>query len=305
MLRNAYLLLILTMLFWASNIIAGKYAVGHVSPIMLATLRWLTATLIILPLAARHLRQDWPAIRANLPYLVAMGSLGMGGFNILKYLSLNFTSGINVAILQGTMPMLVFVINFLAFGVRVGWGQFAGFLASVLGILLIAGQGSFSRLLEFELNIGDALLLAALALYASFTVGLRRMPRLHLYSSMLVFFAAAFGASAVASLAEVATGTLNWPDLTGWAMVLCTAILPSVLGQTFFVRGTQMVGANRAGLFLNLIPVFGTLMSIVLLGEQFHLYHAIALAVVLGGIALAENIRPREGADGKSRPPAR
>lgn len=293
MLRNAYLILTLTMLFWATNIIAGKYAVGHVSPILLASLRWLVAAAILVPFAALNLRQDWPAIRRNLPFIAAMGGLGIGGFNILLYVAVHFTSGINVSILQATMPMMVFVINFLIFGVRVGWMQIAGFLATLLGIALIAGDGSFERLRDFQLNVGDVALLVALLCYSSFTVGLRKMPKLHLNSSMLVFFLNAFAFSAIATLFEAANDTLLWPDLTGWAVVLFTAIFPSVLAQTFFVRGTQIVGANRAGLFVNLLPVFGTLLSILMLGEQFHAYHAIALVVVLGGIALAERMRPR------------
>lgn len=288
--RNAYVLLTLTMLFWAANVIAGKLAVGHVSPILLATLRWLVAAAMLLPLSARHLRQDWPVIRGNLPYLIAMGGLGMGGFNILMYVALNFTTGVNVSILQATMPMAVFVINFLLFGVRVGWAQVAGFLATLAGIALIAGEGSFERLREFDFNFGDAVLLAALLFYSTFTVALRRMPKLHLNSTMFVLFVGAFAASALAGGVEVVTATLQWPDLYGWLVVLFTAIFPSVLSQTYFVQGTQIVGANRAGLFINLIPVFGTLMSILVLGEQFHAYHAVALVVVLGGIAVAERM---------------
>src|SRR5690606_24620382 len=170
------------------------------------------------------LRQDWPVIRRNLPFLAAMGGIGMGGFNVLMYLALNFTTGVNVSILQATMPMVVFVINFLIFGVRVGWAQIAGFLATLVGVALIAGQGSFERLQEFEINLGDAVLLSALLFYATFTVLLRRMPKLHLNSTMFVFFSTAFLASALVGGIEIATDTLQWPDTTGWLAVIFTAI---------------------------------------------------------------------------------
>lgn len=88
--------------------------------------------------------------------------------------------------------------------------------------------------------------------------------------------------------AEYASGHMVLPDLPGWAIVAYTAIFPSILSQIFYIRGVELIGSNRAGLFINLVPIFGTLLSILILGEDFHFYHALAMALVLGGIWLAE-----------------
>lgn len=295
--RTAYLLLILATLSWGGNVVAGKIAVGHVSPMLLTTLRWSIAFAILLVIGARHIRGDLAIVRTNLTYLLAMGAFGLGTFNVLMYLSLNFTTAINVSILQAAVPMIVFAANFVIFGIRLGWAQFLGFLVTVAGVLLIAGQGSFARLLALDVNAGDALMLLAVVFYGGFTVALRNMPRLHWQSMMIVMCFAAMVASAIFAVMEWATGHGRWPDGTGWMAALFAAIFPSVLAQTFFVRGTQLIGANRSGLFVNLVPVFGTLLSIVLLGEQFFAYHAFALVLVLGGIGLAERShqRPRGG----------
>lgn len=92
---------------------------------------------------------------------------------------------------------------------------------------------------------------------------------------------------------EIGTGTAIVPDTTGWVIVLYAAIFPSLMSQVLYVRGVEMIGANRAGLFINAIPVFGTLLSVMLIGETFHLFHLVALLLVLGGIAIAEKGRPR------------
>ena len=93
-------------------------------------------------------------------------------------------------------------------------------------------------------------------------------------------------------------GSTSLPDARGWSVIFYTAIFPSILAQIFYVRGVELIGANRAGLFVNLVPVFGTLLSVALLGEKFRIYHAVALALVLGGIALAE-LGGRKAAAGK------
>lgn len=93
---------------------------------------------------------------------------------------------------------------------------------------------------------------------------------------------------------ELSRGAAIFPDTTGWAVVLYAGIFPSLLSQVLYVRGVEMIGANRAGLFINAIPVFGTILSVVLVGETMHVFHIFALLLVLGGIAIAEWGRPKE-----------
>ena len=288
MFRNAYILLLLTTLFWGGNSIAGKLAVGHVSPMVLTTLRWTLATAVVLAIALPQFRSDWPVVRRNLLLLFALGTAGFTMFNLALYSALMFTSAINVSIEQAGMPMLIFVANFVLYRMRVAMGQIVGFTMSLVGVVLTASHGDLSRLAELDLNSGDAIMLIALVVYAGYTVALRYKPAIHWKSLMLALCIAALISSLPFAAWEIATDRAIWPDARGWGVVAYTAILPSILSQAFYIRGVELIGANRAGLFINLVPIFGTLLSIMILGEDFHLYHAAALAMVLGGIALAE-----------------
>jgi drug/metabolite transporter (DMT)-like permease len=184
--------------------------------------------------------------------------------------------------------MVILIANFLLFRLRATWAQIAGFVISIAGVALTASHGDPSRLLALDLNFGDVLMLLAVVAYAGYTVALRFKPDIHWQSLMIAMTAGAFITSLPFAAAELATGAAILPDARGWSVIVYTTIFPSILAQIFYVRGVELIGANRAGLFVNLVPVFGTLMSVLLLGEDFYLYHAVALVLVLGGIWLAE-----------------
>lgn len=290
---RAYFYLCVTALFWGGNSVAGKMAVGHVSPMMLTTLRWVFALVVILALMTPQIRRDWDKIRKHWLQLLAYGAIGFTTFNALLYSALKYTSAINAVILQAGIPMLIFLFNFVLFRTRASIAQVIGFTVTLIGVLVTAAHGDISSLLTLEFNFGDALMIIACVVYAGYTVALRYKPTMHWQS----FIAApAFGAllSALPLLFwEIGTGTAIAPDATGWIIVLYAAIFPSLMSQVLYVRGVEMIGANRAGLFINAIPVFGTLLSVLLIGETFHLFHLVALLLALGGIAIAERGRPR------------
>lgn len=286
--KAAYSLLLLTTLFWAGNAIAGKLAVGHVSPMVLTSVRWSLALVALSIIGWPRLVADWQKVRQRAVYLIALGTVGFTIFNIALYSALVYTSAINASIEQAIIPMLIFIGNFLLFRLRVTWAQIAGFMISLVGVALTASHGDPARLLALDVNFGDLLMLVAIVAYSCYTVALRFRPVIHVQSLMIVLTASAFVTSIPFALAEFWSGDAIVPDTLGWAVILYTVIFPTVLAQIFYVKGIELIGANRAGLFVNLVPVFGTLMSVVLLGEDFHLYHALALALVLGGIWLAE-----------------
>ena len=287
--RNAYLLLLLTMLFWAGNAVAGKFAVGHVSPMLLTTMRWGLALVILVPLASGQFRAEWRTVRPRLIYLGTLGAVGFSLFNALMYSALTFTSAINISIEQAGLPMVIFLINFLLFSLRVSWAQMLGLVLSVAGIALTASHGEIARLAALDVNSGDGLMMIALVLYGAYTVALRYKPALSWQSLMLVLCASAFLMSIPFAVWEVVTDRATWPDAYGWAIGIFTAVFPSVLAQAFYIRSVELIGSNRAGLFVNLVPIFGTVLAIVFLGEAFHLYHALAIVLVLGGIWIAEH----------------
>jgi drug/metabolite transporter (DMT)-like permease len=286
--RTAYLLLAFTMLLWGGNAIAGKLAVGNISPMLLNTLRWLVAALVLGFLARNRLREEWPVMRDNAWLLLALGAAGMTGFGIALYTALTFTSAINVSIEQAAMPMVVFLANYLFFRMAVSMGQIIGFAISILGVAITVSHGELSRLGQLDLNVGDALMMLGLLFYGGYTVALRFRPALHWQTFMLAVVASGFLTSLPFAIVEAAAGYSMIPTVSGWALVLYAGLFPSLLAQVCYVRGVEIIGGNRAGLFINLVPIFGTLLSIILLGETFYPHHALAIALVMGGIYLAE-----------------
>jgi drug/metabolite transporter (DMT)-like permease len=155
--------------------------------------------------------------------------------------------------------------------------------------VVTASNGDPRQLLRLELNFGDAIMLVAVLLYSGYSVGLRLKPAMRWQSLMLAMSVAALVTSLPFFLWEVAAGKVIVPDARGWAVTLYTAIGASIVSQIFYICGNELIGANRAGLFINLVPIFGTLLSVLIVGETFQLYQALALALVMGGIGLAEH----------------
>ena len=290
---NATLLLTLTTLFWGGNAVAGKFAVGEVSPLILTALRWLIAVTLLALLARRHLIHDWPVIRQNLRYLFLLGAFGYAIFNAALYTSLKYTTAINVTILQAAMPMMIFALNFLVFRTRMHWAQALGYAVTLVGVLLTASQGDITLLADLALNRGDVIILIGIFIYACYSVALRSRPNIHWLSFLTVLVAAAAVTSLVIAWIEIIDGSVIWPtSVTAWSVILYTVIFPSLFSQALFARGVGLIGSNRAGLFMNLVPIFGSILAVLLLGEAFQLYHGVALMLVIGGITIAQKLTP-------------
>lgn len=280
------LLLVATTLFWGGNVVAGKLAAGQVSPMAITFLRWLLACAALALVARRAIRAEWRLIVPRWRYVLAMGGLGFTAFNALYYEAATLTSGVNMAIIQGSTPIFV-VLGAAVFGTRFGALQILGILATIAGVVLTASRGDLHVLTGIAFNLGDLWLLIASILYAVYTLALRWRPA----TSGLVFFAAMSLAACITSLPllgwEAVRGTLLWPTPTGWLILLYIALLPSLICQVFYIRAIELVGPGRAGAYYNLVPVFGAGLSALILGEPFAAYHLLALGLVLGGIALA------------------
>ncbi|WP_105400313.1 DMT family transporter [Neorhizobium sp. T7_12] len=290
--KKAYLSLVIATLAWGGNAVAGKLAVGHVSPMMLTFWRWFFAVAIIFAISVPQLIKDWPVVRKNLPILLFLGVVGYVVFNAALYTAVNYTTAINVTVEQAVIPMLIFLINFALFRMKVSWAQILGFTLTLLGGIITAIHGDLSALVTLTVNFGDAIMMIAVAAYAIYTVALRWRPKIDWRTLMAVpaFFAMVFSLPLV--FWEYSADRLIWPDAEGWVVVLYTGIFASLIAQVLYIKGVEEIGANRAGLFINLVPVFGTLLSVAIIGESLQLFHVVALALALGGIAIAEWGKP-------------
>ncbi len=286
--RKAYLLLLATMLFWAGNAVAGKLAVGHVSPMLLNLSRWGFMLAILLVIGRKHLAQDRTTMRAHWWFLLFTGAVGFTGFSVAMYSALLYTSATNVSIEQGGIPLFVFLASYLVFGARTTKGQIAGFVLSFVGVVVTASNGDVLSLLHLTMNFGDALMLLAIIAFGLYTAIVRRKPDMHWMSLMTALCIGAVLSGIPFVIAEAAAGAMILPDGQGWLVIVYAVIFPSLVGQAFYVRAVELIGANRAGVFVNFLPVWGALLALVLLGEAFHFYHAVALVLVVAGVVLAE-----------------
>src|ERR1700761_7208402 len=150
--HQPYLLLSLTSLFWAGNIVLGRYVAGHVPPMTLSCVRWIGACLILLPFARPHLAKDWPALRQRLPLMVALSATGFAINNALSYWGLQFTQAINALLIQSSGPLFIALWALLLFGVRLTWAQLAGISLSLLGVLTILLRGDLATLAAIRFN---------------------------------------------------------------------------------------------------------------------------------------------------------
>ncbi len=293
---NPYALLTLTTLLWAGNAIAGKLAAGVISPVALTFARWLIACIAFYFFARPHLNSDWPAIRKSLPLLFGLGGLGFSAFNFGLYGALHYTTAINVTIEQSAMPVLIIFANYLFFSMRITGLQGVGVLLTIIGVLVTATRGSPLAVFEIGINRGDAIMMLAVLLYGSYTVALRFRPDIHWTSLMFVLTCSATVFAVPFYAVEILRDGFRMPGPEAWAIIAYTAIFPSMVGQLFFIRGVAILGANRAGLFINLVPIFGALLAVLILGESFRAYHMVGLALVLGGIAMAERFAEHRSA---------
>jgi drug/metabolite transporter (DMT)-like permease len=285
---KAYIFLLLTTLGWGGNAVIGKFSVGHIAPFSLSAARWTLALVLIVAISIPQLRRDWPEIRRHRWLMLCYGAAGFAGFNALLYTALKTTSAINCLIEQAGIPGFIFIGNFVLFRIRAGIAQVGGFVLTLLGVGLTATNGSLSSVGGIAVNFGDGLMLIAVVLYAGYSVALRWKPQVHWKTLMAVSALGAALACLPLLVGEIAAGHFITPDSIGWTAILYTGVVPSLMSQVLWVRGVELIGSNRAGLFMNGIPIFGVLLSVLFLGEPLYGFHIIAMAMVAAGIVIAE-----------------
>ena len=285
---RAYLFLIFVTWGWGCNAIFGKIAVGQISPMLLVSLRWLGVLILLLVFAHRQLIKDWPVLKKNLGYFALMGTTGFTLFNALYYVSAHTTSAINIGIIQGSIPVFVFLGTYLFLRTRISAVQIFGAGITLLGVIVVATKGEFSQLQHLDLNRGDLFMLIACFFYAAYSIGISRRPAVSPFSMFTLLSGFALLASLPLLLIEVHYQGFEPPTATGWVIVGLVTLLPSLVSQLLFIQAVGLVGPGRSGMFVNLVPIFASIMAVFYLGEQFEIFHAVSLGLVLCGIGLAE-----------------
>lgn len=287
LLTNPYLLLTLTVLFWSGNMVLGRGIRADIPPLALAFWRWAIAFGLTLPLALPHLRTQWPLLKQGWKPLLVLGVLGVGGYNTFAYIALQYTGATNAVLLNSFIPIATIAISWAFLGKRLRRPEAIGVLVSLLGAVTIIARGSPAVLAGLELNLGDVWMLGAVLVWAIYTVGLAWRPA-GVHPMLMLAALTGVGLAALApayawELMQDRHINVHWRSLASLAYV---GVLPSFLGYIFYNRGVAEVGANRASLFIHLMPVFGTLLSALLLGEVPQGYHYAGIALIFAGIWL-------------------
>lgn len=288
---QAWLLLSGAMLLWAANAVAARMAVGQISPMMLVSLRWLIVFLVLAIAMPLRIGANFRVLWERRWLILALATFGLTGFNVLLYSAAHWTSAVDMMLLQSLIPVLV-LAGAVAGGARTCPMQIGGIALTCIGVVIVATCGHPLEILSLSVNKGDLLILLGCLFTAWYTLTLRKRPKV----SAVVFFAALAVAAFIISLPllawEVVQGDAYMPTALGWGVMLFTAVGPALCAQVFYLRAVQLIGAVRVGPYNNLVPIFGALLGVGLIGETFAFYHAAGLVLALGGVGLCERMVP-------------
>ena len=287
-----YLLLSLTMLCWAGNWVVGRAVRGVMPPVALTFWRWSIAALLLAPFVLPRLRGKWPVLRQHWRVLVILGFTGVALFQFLIYFGLRLTTSVNGMLMNSAMPLFILLIAWLVDRDTVTPRQLAGMIVSFTGILVILNHGEVATLRHFSFNPGDLLILMGMPVWGIYSVTVRRVPR-ELDPLSLVFVVAVIGLAFllpgyVIESMFFQSVQLSWPAVASVLYVACFASIVAYLGWN---AGVVRIGPNRAGFTVHLLPAFGTVLAIIFLGEEVHLFHAVGIAAILSGVWLASSAR--------------
>ncbi len=285
---NPWLLIALSCVFWAGNTVAARGSIGEISPMLMVTARWAIACVILLVVARRQLVEAWPVLSPHWKRIALMGFFGFTVFQALYYVSAYYTTGVNLAIIQGVSPVLMLVGAWLLWGARVGAMQIGGFALTMVGVALVATRGDLLALRDLDFRIGDLGVLGSAIVYAGYALSLRNRPKAPAMGFFVIMVFAGLFTSLPLLIWEMLAGRVFAPTLTGWAALLYAAIFPSLLAQLFFIRSVELIGPSRVALVYNVTPVMGAIFAVILLSEPFEPHQALALALVIGGVIIAE-----------------
>ena len=284
--------LVLPTILWAGNAIVGRLAVGEISPIMLNTLRWILAAIILLPIGWKLLKSDGPIWQNKIRFLW-LGLLGVGSYNALLYLSLETSTPINVTLIGGSMPMWMIIIGAMFYQQAAQFKQMMGALISLLGVVIVLTRGDLSAILDIQLVIGDLYILLATILWAFYSWMLsrpgksteRQWPWAEFLLAQVLF--GVFWSMAFLGFEWAADAVVFEFTKSTIALLIFVAIAPSLIAYRCWGLGVTMAGPAIAAFFANLIPLFTALMSAALLGEPPQLFHGLAFVMIVAGIVIS------------------
>lgn len=281
-------LLIFTTLFWAFNTIFGQLAVGEISPLQIVPLRWILVSSVMWVLFGKDVKTNWQIIKPEINKIIFMALMGFTGFNVLFYTASQYTNAINLGIIQSSVPVYVLLGAYFFYKTSITALQGLGVIISIIGVTIITTNGDIELLMTLQLNRGDLIMLVACLMYSYYTLSLKtrlQIPGIAFFTLMSVI--ANFLALPLFIIDYLLNG-INYPSINGLIITMLVAIFPSSLAQIFYLRAVDIAGPGKAGIYTNIVPIFSSVLAVIILNQSFEIFHGISLVLVLFGIWLSE-----------------
>ncbi len=282
-----YMIVAVAPLCWAGNIVLARGVIHMIPPIAFSFWRWTIAFVILLPFTFGLAKRDWKIAGKHWKLLVLLGITGISCFNTLLYKAVHTITAINGALIQTTLPAFIILISLILFNERVGWFQIAGVLSCIFGAALVVLRGNIDTLVNLSFMQGDLLMIIAVIVYAVYTALIPKRPsRMHGLSFVTYTFG--IGVMGLLPLYVWEYSRIGPFDLNPQVImsVLYVSIFPSIVAYICWNRGAQTIGPSRTGLFINFIPVFASILAVILLDESVKTYHFIGMGLILTGFVL-------------------
>jgi len=280
------LLLFCAVLFWSAHNVVAKGLIDDVPPFTFTFIRWLLASLILLPFTWGHVKRDWPTVRETWQRLLYIAILGITAFNTLLYIAVQTTSATNVGVISSIFPMMIALFSLLILKIRLDRVQITGMLICFAGVIVVILRGEITAITGLGFVEGDLWMVLAIIFGALYPVLLHNKPDIHPLTLLTVLIVLGTVTSLPLFVIDLLQGDFIRLDVQVALGLLFVSLFPSVLSYLFWNRGIELIGANRAGLFLNLIPILTAIMAAVFLGEVLRWYHFAGLVLVIGGMLL-------------------
>ena len=286
---KAYLMLVLATLFWAGNFIVGKAAfVENIPPMSLVFFRWSLVWLILIPFTYKEISKYKDVILKNLPLLFFLALTSVGLFNSFTYLALVYTQVINASLFNTAIPAMIILLCFIFKIEKTNRFQIMGLILSVIGILSIITKLDLNVLLSLNFNKGDIIMIGGVVTWGLYSSFLKKK-KFTLPLLTLVHVLCTFGLLFILPqfLFEVSKGQIIKFDINLGYILVYLALFPSIGSYYCWAGAVSIIGANRAGIFLSLIPLFSTILAIIFFDEKFYFFHFIGSVLIVLGLFLS------------------
>ncbi len=289
---HPYLVLAFASLCWSGNHIVGRALAGHIPPLTISTIRWLVPAVVLWFAARSRIQHDWPVLRQHWGIVLWLGFTGGILFSALQYVGLKYTTALNASILNSLVPVLIIAAGALIFRDRIRPVQVLGIATSLVGVIIIITGGDPAVLAQLRFNRGDLIVVFTMTVFAIYVVYLRLRPPAHWLSFLFALAVISAAGTMPFAVFEIASGQAV--ELTALTILaaLYVAIFPGLLAFAAWNRGVELIGPNRSGPFLHLVPLYTACLGGIFLGERLMLFHAVGLVLILAGVWLAA-VRPR------------